>query len=434
MNIDSFTLGLTSYIPGWNQNNVPASSKELTPIDTDKVKDPLHLDGMQTWMFASFAASLLSGYMPAPVQYGLGALALTAELISSANAFRKTKSVEGKVLLAGTLAFSKVEGIKIFANVLKIGVIGTKCFTGIKAAWEYRHVEKLRPLRNIIVLGTNAAVTAYLGMKSLDLLPSSLTDEMYLDLDSAEFKKQPEINNIYLFRRRHLLDENTQNFTLSKHVFDILKANSNQTYVDFQESSLVPFDKQGVCSAMSLDFISRVNSECTKIVETSEFLICVNKMQSIYKASTNEFASIQAAYNTITVVNTDWKTMRETISFQKMQALGSHHNLTLTPVTGTMYRDEEYLHSLENLPKGSYVARLLFPDENHKLEAYGHTVGFIKRDKGSIFYDNSEGAIQMAGDFSWSVNHLLNIWNTIPLIRIYKAECPSEGCSNLAHA
>lgn len=400
-------------------------------------EDPLAIGDMQAWMFAAYALALLTGYAPASIQIVLALISMGLAVNGVASAFINTKSVKGKALLIGSIGLSMIPGINIIPLGLKTGIIGFQCLKGIKTAWQHRHLEKARPLRNIIVYGMNASYTAHifsLYFKFTRYLQTSEGRDNHHALfnNGQGSTQQTPLNPHFIFTRELRQNNSTQIPDLSKQVFDHLKANNNQTYVDFTESSLTPFDNHGTCSAMALDFISRMNNQCSKNLKTLEFLDCVTSVRPFYKASTPEFASIQAAYNTITVLKNDKLMSLHTITFQKMQALGSYHNLTFTPVTGILSRDENIVNLLNELPNGSFVVRLLHPVENHKIEEYGHTMGFIKRDEGSIFYDNFRGALLLESDFGSSVVQSINYWDKIPTVRIYKAECPSAGCINLA--
>lgn len=183
---------------------------------------------------------------------------------------------------------------------------------------------------------------------------------------------------------------------------------------------------------MALDFMAGMNTECTKIMQSAEFLVCVKNQGPYYTSTTEEFASVQAAFNTITITDKTLQTPFDLIAAEKMQSLGSYHNMTLTPLSRTLYRNENIKEFIAILPVGSYVVRLLAPSGNHKLEDYGHTMGFVKREDTSIFFDNARGARIIRDDVASAVMQNLEAWKTIPTIRIYKAECPSDGCSNLA--
>lgn len=409
-------------------------------------KDALKMSNMQYLMFAGIAASCLGGYVRGQTS---ATLVLQALIYASSFApfgitFSQTKSLSGRIALLGTMGLSFIPGVNIAAQAWKTYAVGRECLKGMATAWTYRHIETARPIRNALILGTNAANSGKELIDSVKWAYSVVSDlvlnyeqyrnrldQMFHDIHPKGTDHTWEATANYAFKREAWLDNSNQNVDKSKAVFDILKK-GNQTNVDFEESALVPFDDRGTCSAMTLDFMSRMNSECTKLIGSSNFLQCVRNKAPHYTSNTEEFSSVQSAFNTIKITEKTLQTPLDDIAAQKMQSLGAYHNMKLTPVSRTSYRENNLKEFIEALPIGSYIVRLLSPSGNHKLENYGHTMGFIKREDQSIFYDNSKGARIIEGDVGTAVMQNLNFWSSIPTIRIYKAECPTEGCTNLA--
>ncbi|HEV8051944.1 MAG TPA: ankyrin repeat domain-containing protein [Parachlamydiaceae bacterium] len=394
-------------------------------------KDELQVSIMQKLMFAGIAASCLAGYFEGNLILDIIALAATA--VPIAITINNTKSFAGKVVLAGTLALSSLPGFNVASQIWRTYVVGQECMKGLKSAWNNRHIETARPIRNAVIYGTNAA---FLGNKFLDSILYAF-DEITI-LATTIFEERSNSLGLsnstvkYAFKRDITLDRDVQNLDKAKLVFNELKNNHKQTNVDFNETILNSYDHEGTCSAMALDFVARMNSECTKLVNATKFQNCVTDQEPIYSANNPGFASVQSAFNAINVVDETFQVPLDVIKAQKMQALASYHDMTLTPVSRPLYRGEDVGKLIEKLPVGSYVVRLLFPMGNRKLEHYGHTMGFIKREDLSIFYDNSKGARIIEENVTANVLQHLDAWPAIPMITIYKAECPSQGCSNLA--
>jgi hypothetical protein len=230
-----------------------------------------------------------------------------------------------------------------------------------------------------------------------------------------------------LFPRDTSLDQGDQVVEESKIIFDKLQEQHKQPNINFQESLLVPFDQAGTCSSMALDFIARMITECTKALSLED---CVTEKKDYYKHNTRHFSSKQAAYNTIEIVGENKQGNNASITAQKMQALASWHDMTLTPVTPLLSKEDNHLAKVfHRLPEGVYVIRLLKFKDNHKQEDYGHTMGFIKAEGRTVFYNNAIGAHVIYSPLPF-LNEIFSY--SLPTIRIYQASCPASGCSHLA--
>lgn len=394
----------------------------MTCIQSDS-RDELKVGTMQKIMFAGIAASCLAGFMGGSVP--LEILSYAATIVPMAHAFNNTKTIAGKLALAGTVALSFIPGVNVVAQALKTYAVGIECIKGISNAWKHRHIEAARPIRNAIIYGVTAG---YMGSKMIEFnMPPARSTIVYGHREPGWQESAK-----YAFRRDNTLDRDVQDLDKALAVYNTLQSNHNQPNIEFDEGVLNSYDHAGTCSAMALDFVARMTSECAKLGEANSFEACVASKEPFYKANNPGFASVQSAFNAIKVVGESTELPLDTLTGQKMQALASYHDMSLTPMSRSLYRGENIEPIIEKLPLGSYVVRLLSPTGNHKLESYGHSMGFIKRADKSIFFDNSKGARIIDQNVTKSVMENLSAWPSIPMVRLYKAECPSEGCTNLA--
>lgn len=380
-------------------------------------KDGLKTEPMQIWLFAAITASCLFGMLGDDYSRSADVCLAAASFIPIGMSLKKYESWTELLSLACSIGISHSPFGNMMLQAWKAYFVGKDCFKAIKTAWEHRHIEKARPLLKAIVQGVNTAYSYKNLFRSVNRWVSGPPREPYV----------PSANG-YVFKRDNDLDEKTPDIDKSEVVYALLKAKNTQPNIDFKKEDSIPFDGFS-CSAMALDFVARMNNECTKLINSDDFLNCVYDTKPIYIATTSEFSAIQMAYNAINVIDETSQVPYAELTAQKIKSLAAYHDMTLTPVTEVLDRNDNIKPLLKELPFGSYVVRLIQPAFNHKLESYGHTLGFIKRPDASIFYDNSSGA-KIVED-STDVAENIGRWG-IRQLRIYKAECPTEGCSHLA--
>lgn len=251
--------------------------------------------------------------------------------------------------------------------------------------------------------------------------------------ETAPRLKRDLFGNQYLFHRDGSCPNSDQNESESKKVYDIIKRRQ-RPLISFNKAKLVPFDNGGTCSAMSLDFLARYITVCSKKRTAEERKACVMKFQPFYENNNRTFVSRQAAYNTIEV-KAEFNESAEEIKQQKIQSLANYHGMHLTPVMGTVTMRQlqngyDLKGVIDQLPEGTYVVRMLSPANNAKKEYYGHTMTFVKNKDFSIYYDNSAGPLEVTEDLGETVREILLDWG-IPEFRIYHATCGDRGCVNL---
>lgn len=237
-------------------------------------------------------------------------------------------------------------------------------------------------------------------------------------------------NGKYIFENRGYCPSAKQEANISKKAFEYIHPRRS-LHINFNKSKLFPFDNAGVCTARALDFLARYNAECAKKTDPDERRNCVENFKPYLSMVTSAFMSRQAAYNTIEIKNQRGVTGDE-IKEEKMQSLVNYHGFKITPVTGTIEtanledRTVDLRETIDQLPFGSYIIRMLYPANNIKGEYFGHTMVFIKDKDLSLYYDHVEGVLEVTEDLWETIRFILLDWS-IKEFRIYHAECPSRG-------
>lgn len=269
----------------------------------------------------------------------------------------------------------------------------------------------------------------------------SAFDEAVQDQDGI-FKERPfKKHKSFLFERIQGAGyQHGQNLDESTRVYEELVSHSLPKIV-FKQEKIWPFDYQGVCSAMALDFLARYFTTCRNCFTNEETMSAqIAQFNAYYKVPTAMIISRQAAYNTITVEDDEGLDAEE-LKYRKIQSLANYHNIHLEPITGSIPLQNiesgqvDFKKIITQLPQGSYVIRALSPTDNDKKEWYGHTMILIKKKGFSIFFDNAKGAAKITEETDSELGeHLeaaLVTWH-IPEYRIYRARMGAGGCKNLS--
>lgn len=247
----------------------------------------------------------------------------------------------------------------------------------------------------------------------------------------------------YLFNRDHFLE--CFNPRPIEHDVSLSEQTANQLTmtppVTMNRNKLHVFDEVGTCSAMSLDFLAR---SITHITDLDDPNSCREKIASFapyYICNTTTFLSRQAAFNAIELnpPSASWHDIfNDQYKLAKVQTLASLHGLTLTAATSTIQTKELhenpdfFIEMVDTLPDGFYFVRMLRVKETSpKKEAYGHSMTFLKRQGFSVYYDNSDGAVEITDKVGRYVVKKLSDWS-IPEFRLYFAEGPQGGALNLS--
>ncbi len=160
--------------------------------------------------------------------------------------------------------------------------------------------------------------------------------------------------------------------------FEVLQKNNPSPHVAFEKSYLTNYISRfngGTCSAMSLDFADNVYTQCP---ESKDQIDCIKKIASKYQTSGKQFRNRQAAFNAITVTNPK----QEDLVREKMSSLASFYGFNIT----------DRVSSFHDASPGVFLGRAIKPKDNHKLEAFGHSIVFVKLPGDqSVMYDPNTG-------------------------------------------
>lgn len=165
--------------------------------------------------------------------------------------------------------------------------------------------------------------------------------------------------------------------------------------ISFTKSKLTNFLTGGTCSAMAMGFLKKylaIKKGPYPTNQPKSLLNRVRKLKKDFETSSPAFRAVQAALNTIEVVNAYTDHAKD-----KAQALLNYIDCSISPAFDEIDLDQSSKtfveQTISSLPLGMYFARVIRAAENAKLEAYGHSTIFIKEKSFCLFYDPGKGAI-----------------------------------------
>lgn len=270
---------------------------------------------------------------------------------------------------------------------------------------------------------------------------SFCTEEMPKKVSVAKARYLEKVNNQeepllfkdplrdYFFHRNGECPGSAQDRRLSEEAYNYIQS-KRRPHINFNRAKLFPFDHNGTCTAMALDFLARYHAACS-----GERSVTIRKRTlkdfKVYLGQTNSaFMSRQSAYNTIEIKN-QRGISSDDIKHEKMQSLANYHDFEITPVTGTiktlsLQTGTDLRGTFAHLPDGYYIIRMLYPADNEKGEYFGHTMSFVKDKDLSVFFDNLDGAFLIKGDLCQGVTKALESWG-MEEFRIYHAVPTARG-------
>lgn len=207
-----------------------------------------------------------------------------------------------------------------------------------------------------------------------------------LRLEPPDFTNSP-----WIFRGTQRGCNGSVNRARAQEVFNKIFS-LRETGIHFNAQKIVSTLVGGTCSAMALELADRCLSLTTVNDAHQVFLREIRQMGEEFKGSSEEMRSRQAAFNTIEVINHDVDYTRN-----KMQSLCHFHGLKIAAASEEM--DINTRESLEgevrNYPRGIYAVRIIKPVDNEKMEAYGHTMIYIKYPNVELLYDSNFGSANL---------------------------------------
>lgn len=158
----------------------------------------------------------------------------------------------------------------------------------------------------------------------------------------------------------------------------------------------------GACSAIALcvakkavELEAEPESFLLKIAETVRLLNAeALKGSQAAKSGRRRMRSIQAAFNTICVDKTQ---KVDDIAQEKIRAIAAYYSLGVQSsteqirVAGNDALQEDIERQLRALDEGVYLLRILHLEDNHKLEAKGHSVVYMKLPGIEAYFDAQLG-------------------------------------------
>lgn len=178
--------------------------------------------------------------------------------------------------------------------------------------------------------------------------------------------------------------------------------------ITFNQNKLEGKVSGGNCSALSFEFIQRYfeflkQRESLQVEGNKGGENLLDPMQEIEKLlerfengggeNVVHFRSIQEAFNTFEIEKTEDTV---DITAAKIQAIANYFDFEASPAS-----DERDLivdgqgtlvETVNTLKNGVYLLRTIRPEDNERLEMYGHSMVWIKKDKETFFYDPTNGA------------------------------------------
>jgi hypothetical protein len=172
--------------------------------------------------------------------------------------------------------------------------------------------------------------------------------------------------------------------------------NLSPTGIKFGEHVKSNFLLGGTCSAMAFDFLATYReTKHLKENEGLDFIALIKNLDKKYVRSGNEFRNTQAALNTIQIPEEIRQNNPTDHANNKIQAMLAFYGFGIIATTHEFNLNEnvdiEFKQTIELLPKGKYVIRLIEKNNNVKLETRGHTFIYLKKNLG-ILYDANLGA------------------------------------------
>lgn len=192
--------------------------------------------------------------------------------------------------------------------------------------------------------------------------------------------------------------------------------------IHFNPKKITSSLEGGTCSAMSLEFLEDYFKAKKLLLEKkSDLNQLVNVIQKVakkYAKSSEEMRIIQTAYNTIEIEKLE---VPVDYSKNKVQSLANHHSLVIDYSSneievGSENKDQLF-QEMNTLPDGGFLIRFLKPENNDKLEKYGHSLVYIKEKNLGLFYDPNLGVFKLSSDehqtivskilqYCWKINQV----------------------------
>ncbi len=172
--------------------------------------------------------------------------------------------------------------------------------------------------------------------------------------------------------------------------------------ISFNPQKIKPYLMGGTCSAMSMEFLNSYFKERQVCVQQSdqrsEMLVNrIRQMGQQFASSSYKMRTLQAAYNTIEVIQPDSAVDH---TKNKVQSLANYYSFAIDYASPEIHidklRDENDLsQTVQALPEGAFFVRIIEYENNKKLEKSGHSLVYIKENGLGVFYEPNQGALKL---------------------------------------
>lgn len=173
--------------------------------------------------------------------------------------------------------------------------------------------------------------------------------------------------------------------------------------VSFNSEKITGEISGGACSVMSLDMLATYFALKQQYLMGSSpnrelFAQKLHEAAERYAGVSEDWRALQAAFNTIEVSREEGVALARS----KVQSLASYHGFRIDHASRELdiscLSETELDREMQSLPDGAYFIRMIKPEENEKMEAYGHSLVYIKEGGRGFFYDPNYGLRDLSKD------------------------------------
>lgn len=189
------------------------------------------------------------------------------------------------------------------------------------------------------------------------------------------------IDNRWLFKGTQAGHEGPVSVEKVKEICNTLNACA-PTEIQFDTTKISERLQGGVCTAMSLEFLSAYFTK-----------------DSISPPVASEMRTLQAAYNTIRITSS--QELNHDYSKDKIEAVANYYKFDVQPAseeidTTVLRSASELATTVNNLSQGAFLIRIIKPATNEKMEEYGHSFVYIKTSELEVLYDPNCGVRRLS--------------------------------------
>jgi hypothetical protein len=206
--------------------------------------------------------------------------------------------------------------------------------------------------------------------------------------------KKPYLEDLssyaWYFRSNQVGNVGPVNLEIAKRYIE--KLNQNHPYVKFNPLRLKDQMSLGSCTAQSFKLLN--NYFKLKYQHISDIEGEIRRFQKVKNCS-EKTRYKQAAFNTIELIQHEDCKNTSKAKIEGLIAGKFNLGIALNGFDLETLTQSEFEKILKSLPEGTFLFRAIKPDDNHKMEAWGHSLIYINEDPISLFYDPNFGALDL---------------------------------------